>query len=166
MTLDLCVRVGTLLKFIILSKVIIVVCLCLRSFVHFLCFKDRLGVCLCTKDAFLELKERGKQGLLSSPLSVLSSQTVYHKVITGSRWFLVERKLTETATLRKKGEKCHNQKKKKKVKCSLSSSQLSWWALTSEKCDCKSVVNQMCNMYPFFEEFMDFSKKKIKKVCA
>lgn len=107
-------RVGTLLKFIVLSKVIIVVCLCLRSFVHFLCFKDRLGVCLCTEDAFLELKERGKQGLLSSPLSVLSSQTVCHIVITGSRWFLMERKLTETATLRKKGEKCHNQKKKKK----------------------------------------------------
>lgn len=48
LTLDLYVSVDTLLKFIILGKVIIVVCLRLRSFVHFPRFKDRSGVCLCT----------------------------------------------------------------------------------------------------------------------
>lgn len=90
----------------------------------------------------------------------------FPQVKIGSRWFLMERKLTETAALRKKGKGGKKSKQKKKnpnplksVHCPAVMSPDEHWPV--KKCDCISAdMNQMHSIYLFIKAFMFFSQKK------
>lgn len=85
-------------------RVMIVVCSHLRSFVHFPHVKDSWGSWLLYLRAE---RKRQTRCFVFSSLCTQFPDNICHKVKIYSRWFLVERKLTETAALRKrrKGKK-------------------------------------------------------------